>query len=139
MSTKRTYELSFNIKNSTEPQKVTFDVYDGAQGEKGDKGEGFSIAKEYSSVEEMNADYNNSEIPLHSFVLISTDDVNDPDNAKLYAKTESGFSFLTDLSGAQDIKGEKSDKGDKGDKGDTGEQGEPGTSITHSLENQALN
>jgi hypothetical protein len=30
MSTKRTYELSFDIKNSTEPQKVTFDVYDGA-------------------------------------------------------------------------------------------------------------
>ena len=60
----------------------------------------------------MNADATN--VPDGKMVLISSD-VSDEDNAKLYVKSNDGFSFITDLSGAQGIKGEKGDKGDKGD------------------------
>lgn len=86
----------------------------GDKGEKGEKGEGFSIAKTYSSVVEMNASYASDNLPLNSFVLIDTGNVADEDNAKLYVKLDSGYSYLTDLSGAQGIKGEKGEKPVKG-------------------------
>lgn len=104
----------------------------GIQGPQGPQGEGFSIYKTYPSVSSMNADSAN--VPLNKYVLISTD-IGNPDNAKMYVKTASGFNFLSDLSGAQGIQGPKGDKGDtgaqgiqgpKGDKGDQGPQGERG-------------
>ena len=73
---------------------------------KGDTGKGFSIAKTYASVDEMNADYSNEDIELYSFVLIDTGNVEDADNAKLYYKGTSSYEFLTDLSGSQGIQGE---------------------------------
>ena len=98
----------------------------GDKGDKGEKGEGFSISKTYASVAEMHAAYATDNLPLNAFVLIDTGNVEDADNAKLYVKLANGYSYLTDLSGAQGIKGEKGDQGDKGDKGDKGDQGEQG-------------
>lgn len=98
----------------------------GAQGERGPTGIGFSISKTYASVSQMNAGFASDGVPLNGFVLIDTGNVNDADNAKLYVKLESGYSYLTDLSGSQGIKGEKGDKGDTGATGATGPQGEQG-------------
>ena len=77
----------------------------GEPGPKGDQGEPFQIRKIYSSVDEMEADYNNPGVEEGDFVLINTDDVSDPDNAKLYVKGPTGWQFVTDLSGAQGIQG----------------------------------
>ena len=83
----------------------------GEPGPKGDQGEPFQIRKIYSSVDEMEADYNNPGIEEGDFVLINTDDVSDPDNAKLYVKGPTGWQFVTDLSGAQGIQGPQGDPG----------------------------
>ena len=77
----------------------------GEPGPKGDQGEPFQIRKIYDSVTSMEADYNNPGIEEGDFVLINTDDVGDPDNAKLYVKGPTGWQFVTDLSGAQGIQG----------------------------------
>lgn len=65
------------------------------------KGEGFSISKVFSSVDEMNA-YKGTDLQANDFVLISS---NDDDNAKIYvvaAQESDGyiFSFLVQMSGA---------------------------------------
>lgn len=83
----------------------------GEPGPKGDSGEPFQIRKIYSSVDEMEADYNNPGIEEGDFVLINTDDVSDPDNAKIYVKGPTGWQFVTDLSGAQGIQGPQGDPG----------------------------
>lgn len=69
------------------------------------KGDAFTIRKTYPSVEAMNADVNNADIIEGSFVLINTNDVENPDNARLYVKVRnagSGYSynFVVDMSGA---------------------------------------
>lgn len=64
------------------------------------KGEAFSIKKVYTSISEMEGDTENVEIKEGDFVLINTSDVENPDNARLYIKTVSGFDFLVDMSGA---------------------------------------
>ena len=79
----------------------------GAQGDKGDTGAPFAIYKTYVSVAAMNADAAN--VPDGAFVLIETGNVDDEDNSKLYVRTVGGaadFQFVTDLSGAQGIKGD---------------------------------
>ena len=83
----------------------------GEPGPKGDQGEPFQIRKIYSSVAEMEADYNNPGIEEGDFVLIETGNVEDPDNSKLYVKGPTGWQFVTDLSGAQGIQGPKGDTG----------------------------
>lgn len=79
----------------------------GATGERGEKGDPFMIYKTYTSVEAMEADHGNEDVPMHGMVLIDTGDVEDADNAKLYMKVETGFVYITDLSGAQGIKGDR--------------------------------
>lgn len=79
----------------------------GAKGDKGDAGKDFSIYKTYPSISAMESDASN--VPDGEFVLIASD-VEDTDNAKLYVKSNTGFVYLTDLSGATGIKGEKGDK-----------------------------
>ena len=81
----------------------------GAKGDKGDKGDPFAIYKTYTSVAAMNADLAN--VPEGKFVMISTGNVEDEDNAKLYVRDASSFAYITDLSGAQGIKGETGDDG----------------------------
>lgn len=63
------------------------------------KGDAFSIKKVYPSISKMEADLNNPEIKEGHFVLINTNNVEDPDNAQLYIKTyneETGI-FLMSL------------------------------------------
>lgn len=83
----------------------------GEKGDKGDIGEGFSIFKTYSSIASMVADENN--VPFGKFTLIASN-VNDEDNAKLYVRVDDvdPYVFLTDLSGAQGIKGDRGDDGE---------------------------
>lgn len=95
----------------------------GEKGEKGEKGDPFTIAKTFSSVEEMNSGFATDEVLQGSFVVIDTGNVEDEDNAKLYIKGESSYDFITDLSGAQGIKGEKGDTGEKGNDGANGKDG----------------
>ena len=79
----------------------------GAKGDTGDTGAPFAIYKTYVSVAAMNADAGN--VPDGAFVLIETGNVDDEDNSKLYVRTVGGaadFQFVTDLSGAQGIKGD---------------------------------
>lgn len=83
----------------------------GERGPKGDTGEGFSIYKTYASIAAMNADAAN--VPEGKFVII-TSTVEEEDNAKLFCKNATGFSFITDMSGATGIKGEKGDAGKDG-------------------------
>lgn len=75
---------------------------------RGAKGEGFQIKKTYASVSAMNAGYATDGLPVGSFVMISSN-AEDPDNAKLYVKGETAYSFVTDFSGAQGVKGETGD------------------------------
>lgn len=64
------------------------------------RGESFSISKVYASVEDMEADTEHG-LKEGDFVLVNTDDVENPDNAKLYVVGGDGkFSFLVDMSGA---------------------------------------
>ena len=115
----------------------------GAQGEKGEKGDPFRVAKTYASVEEMNAGYASDGVPVGQFVMITTGDVNDEDNAKLYVKGETEYEFVTDLSGAQGIKGDQGEQGPagadgaKGDKGDQGEQGPAGADGADGADGQS--
>lgn len=64
---------------------------------------GFRISKTYETVAAMNADAANVE--EGRFVMIAGD-VEQTDTGKLYVKGATGFTFLTDLSGAQGIKGD---------------------------------
>lgn len=107
----------------------------GPQGVQGVPGNGFSIAKTYASVSEMNADI--ASLADGDFVMIASTP-EDPDNATLYTKQDDTMKKISDLSGAQGIQGPQGPQGIKGDtgergpqgvKGDTGErgaQGEPG-------------
>lgn len=73
----------------------------------------------------MNLDFSNSNVKFGDFVII-TSTVDDPDNAKLYVKTSSGFNFVTDMSGAAGIQGPKGDAGEPGATGPQGPQGVQG-------------
>lgn len=109
------------------------------QWDKGDKGEkweqgvqgiqwptwdAFAVYKTYPSIASMNADKNN--VPEWKFVMIVST-VEDPDNAKLYVKWASDFTFLTDMSGAT---GMKWDTWEQGVQGEQWEKGDTGASIT---------
>lgn len=95
----------------------------GIQGEPGPAGKDFSISRTYPSIAEMEADKDN--VSEGEFVSIVSD-VEDPDNAKVYIKGKTDFSFLFDLSGATGMKGEKGDPGIQGKQGEPGQQGNPG-------------
>lgn len=68
-------------------------------------GDAFTYKKEYPSVEAMEADWGTADVKLGEYVLINTDDVEDPDDAKVYLKTQEGWKFIVDLSGMQGIQG----------------------------------
>ena len=83
----------------------------GAKGDKGDRGEGIDIVKSYPSIAAMMSAYATDGVPVGKFVVISTGNVDDEENARLYVKTETEYMYLTDLSGAQGIRGEKGETG----------------------------
>lgn len=68
-------------------------------------GNAFTYKKEYPSVEAMEADWDTADVKLGEYVLINTNDVEDPDDAKVYLKTQEGWKFIVDLSGMQGIQG----------------------------------
>lgn len=93
----------------------------GPQGIQGPQGEAFKIKKTYSSIEAMQADFDNMEVG--DYVMIVTS-IELEDNAKLYSRTETEWVFITDFSGAQGIQGEQ------GPQGIQGIHGEKGTGIS---------
>ena len=68
-------------------------------------GNAFTYKKEYPSVAAMEADWGTADVKLGEYVLINTNDVEDPDDAKVYLKTQEGWKFIVDLSGMQGIQG----------------------------------
>ena len=68
-------------------------------------GDAFTYKKEYPSVEAMEADWGTADVKLGEYVLINTGNVEDPDDAKVYLKTQEGWKFIVDLSGMQGIQG----------------------------------
>jgi hypothetical protein len=126
---------------ATGPQGET-----GATGSKGDTGMGFTIAKVYSSVAELEADTTPTEIVAGQFAIVNTNDVENSEDARLYLFDGTSYTFVTDLSGAKGIQGPKGDTGETGATGATGpqgpkgDQGDPGIntwgSITGTLSSQ---
>lgn len=115
----------------------SFDIFNGQQGQQGiqgvqgEKGEPFSIAKVYSSVDDMNADYQNDDVSIGQFVVIDAGNVEDEDNAKLFIKGQSSYTFITDLSGAQGMQGPPGIRGEQGIEGPSGQNGvSPTVSIS---------
>lgn len=92
----------------------------GETGPQGPQGEPFTIKKTYSSVSEMNADFNN--MALGDYVMIANS-VEVEDNAKLYTRGQSAWIFITDFSGATGIQGPQGERGPQGIQGEQGIQG----------------
>lgn len=92
----------------------------GETGPRGEQGEPFTIKKTYSSVSEMNADFNN--MALGDYVMIANS-VEVEDNAKLYTRGQSAWIFITDFSGATGIQGPQGERGPQGPQGEQGVQG----------------
>lgn len=94
---------------------------------KGAKGDPFAIAKTFASVSAMNSGFSSDGVKEGQFVMIDTGNVNDVDNAKLYIKGRTAYTYITDLSGATGMTGPQGQKGDTGAKGATGDKGATGT------------
>ena len=92
----------------------------GETGPVGPQGEPFTIKKTYSSISEMNADFNN--MTLGDYVMIASS-VEIEDNAKLYTRGQSAWIFITDFSGATGIQGPQGERGIQGIQGEQGIQG----------------
>ena len=95
----------------------------GPMGPQGIQGKAFAISKIYSSVASLNADTNPSGISAGEFAAISTGSANDEDNAKLFLWTGSGWTYITDLSGADGMQGPQGPTGAQGIQGEQGPQG----------------
>lgn len=89
----------------------------GPQGIQGPQGEAFKIKKTYPSIEAMQNDFDNMEVG--DYVMIATS-IELEDNAKLYARTETEWVFITDFSGATGIQGEQGPQGIQGIQGERG-------------------
>lgn len=96
----------------------------GPAGPQGPAGKGFNVDKTYPSVAEMNAHFAD-DIKEGDMAMIASS-VDDPDNAKLYIRSNDTMKFLADLSGAQGIKGEQGPAGPAGSQGDRGPAGDQG-------------
>ena len=116
------------VKSASGESSVDLRGEQGKQGIQGERGEPFTIAKVYESVAQMNADYNNPDVGIGSFVMIVSN-TDDEDNAKLYSKGKSEYVYIADLSGMQGIQGPQ---GIQGIQGVPGGRGADGVSATHS-------
>ena len=95
----------------------------GIQGPQGAKGDPFTIAKTYQSVAAMNAGFATDTVKEGQFVMIDTGNVDDEDNAKLYVKGKTAYSYITDLSGATGVQGPQGVQGVQGVQGERGDVG----------------
>lgn len=98
----------------------------GPKGDRGEPGRPFSISKIYSSIQQMESDFNSTSVQLGEFVIINTNDPTLEDNAKLYVKGNTSWIFIVDMSGMSGIEGPKGEIGPRGPIGPEGPQGEPG-------------
>ena len=89
----------------------------GPQGIQGPQGEAFKIKKTYSSIEAMQNDFDNMEVGDYAMIATS---IELEDNAKLYARTETEWIFITDFSGATGIQGPQGIQGIQGAQGERG-------------------
>ena len=99
------------VATGPDTAKIFSFIFRNLKGVKGDTGEPFAIYKTYASIAEMNADFDN--VPEGKFVIIASG-TQDPDNAKLYVRGSSAFTYITDLSGAQGIQGPQGPQGETG-------------------------
>lgn len=95
----------------------------GVQGPQGEKGDPPIIAKTYQSVAAMNAGFATDTVKEGQFVMIDTGNVDDEDNAKLYVKGKTAYSYITDLSGATGVRGPQGPQGQQGVQGERGKAG----------------
>lgn len=72
----------------------------------GRAGKDFRIKKTYTSIAAMNADFSGTDVDTYEFAMIDTGSVEDADTGKLYCKGETEWKYISDLSGAQGIKGD---------------------------------
>ena len=79
-----------------------------------------NIVRSYSSIDEMQAAYATDGVRVGGLVLIDTGNVEDEDNAKMFVKGNEKYDYVTDLSGAQGIKGADGKQGVKGESGADG-------------------
>ena len=96
----------------------------------------------------MNAGYATDGVPVGGFVVITTGDVEDEDNAKVYCKGDTAYEYITDMSGAQGIQGPQGEQGPQGPvgpqgpKGDTGDAGQMDTALdpdsTNGVQNKVI-
>lgn len=93
----------------------------GEQGVQGNPGKPFSIAKVFPSKDAMTGDG----LSEGDFVMIASN-VDDPNNATLFAWDGTSFKEIADLSGAQGIQGPQGPQGIQGIKGDPGDRGPQG-------------
>ena len=98
----------------------------GSTGPQGPAGEAFAIAKTYASISAMNSGYASDGVKVGQFVMIDTGNINDADNAKLYVKGSSAYTYITDLSGATGMTGPQGAKGATGATGPQGAKGDKG-------------
>lgn len=91
---------SLGVKTAEQSEYIFVNLQ-GVQGERGEQGDPFTIKKTYSSIAEMNADFNNMQ--LGDYVMI-TNSVEVEDNAKLYTRGQQAWIFITDFSGATGIR-----------------------------------
>lgn len=99
----------------------------GIQGVKGDDGYPFLIYKEYADIADFNAD----DFPQIGLMFMIKNE--STENFPVYRYTgdaDTPYSYVTELSTSESIKGEKGDKGDQGEQGVQGEAGKDGTTYT---------
>lgn len=96
----------------------------GPRGPQGPAGTGFHVTKTYPSVAAMNAGFSR-DLTDGDWCTIASN-VNDEDNAKLYQRSGDKMVFVTDLSGAQGMRGETGPQGPRGEQGPIGPDGKQG-------------
>ena len=101
----------------------------GIQGPQGAKGDPFTIAKTYQSIAAMNEGFATDAVKEGQFVMIDTGNVDDEDNAKLYVKGKTAYSYITDLSGATGVQGPQGVQGERGDVGVAAGFGTPTATV----------
>lgn len=101
----------------------------GIKGDKGDDGYPFLIYKEYSDISEFSA---NDFPKIGLMFMIKAKDVTDFPVYRYTGEANNPYSFITNLSSSESIKGDKGEKGEQGaqgvqgEKGDKGDKGDPG-------------
>ena len=98
----------------------------GYVGSKGETGMSFTIARTYVSVAEMMADIPPDGFVSGQFALINTNNVENPEDSRLYLWNGVTFVYSSDLSGAQGITGPQGQTGSKGNTGLIGATGPAG-------------